>query len=143
MSKERGGPGIRQQTLVYPMTEARLATGSCERNKDEIILTLRDAKAFMDYYFGPDADRRDFRASPLLAPDHAGLPPAFIVAAGHDPLHDDAIMYAEKLHAAEVPVTLRDYPRMCHGFFTFPHMGIDAKPALAEIVVDLRERLPA
>ncbi len=69
-------------------------------------------------------DRSDWvspEASPLLAADHGGLPPALVVTAGFDPLRDEGAAYAEALRGAGVPVTYRCYDDQVHGFIS---MGI-------------------
>ncbi len=132
-AKERGGPQIRHQALLYPVTDVTISTGSYEVNREAIILSAADGEAFLRYYLDTDSDPADWRISPLQAHDHAGLPPAIVVVAGHDPLHDQGVLYAQKLAAAGVPVLLKDYPAMPHGFANFPHLARDARPAFGEI----------
>jgi acetyl esterase len=97
--------------------------------------------AFRKLYLGPDGDRSDPRASPLLASSHAGLPPALIQVGEHDPLHDDGIRYAAALKAADVPVRLTDYVGMPHGFMNFPGLCRSAPQAMAEIIAEQRAAL--
>jgi acetyl esterase len=73
---------------------------------------------FYSHYMPPDADPADERLSPIAAKDVSGLPPAYILTAGFDPLRDEAIAYAAKLKAQGVTVTHVDYPTMIHGFLT-------------------------
>jgi acetyl esterase len=79
--------------------------------------------------------------SPLLAESLADLPPAIIEVAGHDPLHDDGVRYAEALQAAGVAVELRDYPAMPHGFLNFPRFARDARPGIEAVVASQRAAL--
>jgi acetyl esterase len=138
---ERGGPAIGHQALVYPLTDARMAAASFQRNANAAVLTTAEAQTYNDFYLGPDGDPTDWRVSPLLAADHSGLPPALIQIAGHDPLHDDGVLYAAALRDAGVTVTLTDYPSMPHGFLNFPYFCRDAKRAMAQIVQDQRRVL--
>ena len=72
---------------------------------------------FRGLYISDPADWLDVRASPLLADDLSGLPPAVVVTAGFDPLRDEGDAYAAALSAAGVPVITRCYDDMVHGFF--------------------------
>ncbi len=141
LAKERGGLKIRHQALLYPATDVSTSTASYQKNKDAIILTAADGDAFLRHYVETDTDLTDWRISPLCAADHSGLPPAIVVVAGHDPLHDQGVLYAEKLTAAGVPVCLNEYPAMPHGFLSFPHLARDAKAALNVIAQAQRAAL--
>ena len=133
LSKDRRGPQICHQALLYPVTDGRMSTGSYQTCKDGVILSAADMEAFYRYYLEPGMDPLDWRISPLHAADHSGLPPALIVVAGRDPLHDEGVLYAEKLAKAGVPVILKDYPQMPHGFASAPSLSRDTKPAFAAI----------
>ncbi len=141
VARERGGPVISHQALFYPVTDGSMSSASYRDNRDAIILTAADMAAFYGHYLGPDDDPLDWRVSPLHAPDLAGLPPAIIITAAHDPLHEEGVAYARKLEQAGVPVTLIDYPAMPHGFATFPRFSRDAKPAAAAVVASQRAAL--
>jgi acetyl esterase len=137
MARDAHGPVIRHQALLYPVTglddsESRRA------NADAFILTSADMKRFGELYGG---DRSDWRVSPIRAASFAGLPPAFIVVAGHDPLHDDGVAYADALRAAGVEARLVDYPAMPHGFLNFPRFARDARPAIAAVIDAQRAEL--
>lgn len=134
LSKERGGPPICQQALIYPATDGSMSSESCQVFKDGAVLSAADMQAFFRYYLEPGVDRLDWRISPLYAADHTGLPPALIIVAGRDPLHDEGVLYAEKLARAGVPVILKDYPEMPHGFASSPLLCRDARPAFLEII---------
>jgi len=91
--------------------------------------------AFRQHYLG-DADPGDSRASPLLASDHSGLPPALIQVGEHDPLREDGVRYAAALRAAGVPVRLTEYVGMPHGYLNFPGLCRLADQALSEICAE-------
>jgi acetyl esterase len=134
LARERGGPAIGHQALLYPVTDGSQSSDSYRANAEAIILTAADMRAFYGHYLGPDDDPLSWRVSPLHAPDLSGLPPAVVVTAGHDPLHNEGVAYARRLEQAGVPVTLHDYPAMPHGFLSFPRFSRDAGPAMAAVV---------
>jgi acetyl esterase len=88
---------------------------------------------FWDHYLPDAAARDDPRASPLRATDLSGLPPALVMVAEYDPLRDEALAYAERLAAADVPVTVRLYDDVMHGFFTMATFLERADEAVAEL----------
>lgn len=133
MAKERGGPLIRHQALIYPPTDATMSGESFQTNKVAPILRTVDAEAVYRHYLEPGVDRMDWRLSPLHAPDHVGLPPATIIIGAHDPLRDDGVMYADKLKKSGVQVELKEYLAMPHAFINFPHLARDAKAAMSEV----------
>jgi acetyl esterase len=134
MARDRKGPVIRHQALLYPATGAG-DTESRRANADAFILTAADMQKFGELYGGDDSD---WRVSPLRAESLLGLPPALIEVAGHDPLHDDGMLYAEALKKAGVEVELIDYPTMPHGFLNFPRFAKEAKPGIAAVVASQR-----
>ncbi|MCC6792115.1 MAG: alpha/beta hydrolase [Thermomicrobiales bacterium] len=118
LAKERGGPAIRYQALLYPVTNAAFDTGSYEAFADGPWLTRRAMQWFWDAY-APDADRRlEPTASPLLAsPDRLrGLPPALVITDEVDVLRDEGEAYGRKLRAAGVDVTAVRYEGVIHDF---------------------------
>jgi acetyl esterase len=145
-AREREGPAIAHQALLFPstdMTEAGSATASARANPNAPFLSGAEMTVYRTLYLGPDGDRANPMASPMLAKSHAGLPPALIVVAEHDPLRDDGVRYADALRAAGVPVKLTEYPGMPHGFLNFPGLCRGARPALAELIAEQRTALAA
>ncbi len=136
-----GGPRLAYQLLVYPVTDLRGQYRSYEENGEGYLLSTRDMRWFEGHYLGSEGDRDDPRVSPLLAPTHAGLPPALIVTAEYDPLRDQGEAYGEKLRAAGVPAEVRRYEGMIHAFLGLPVDG--ARVALQEIAGRLRSALAA
>jgi len=141
MARDRSGPPLAFQGLIYPSTDLTATGGSMDANAHAPILTRRDAIAFRDRYAPDPADHRHPYASPLLAPDHRGLPTALIQVAEHDPLRDDGLRYADALRAAGVEVRLTTYVGMPHGFLAFPRIFRSAPQALEELCAELRLRL--
>jgi acetyl esterase/lipase len=125
IARERGGPPLRFQLLVYPITDlASLDTLSYLANADGFYLSRRSMEYFRDQYVPDAASRTDPSVSPLRAADLRGLPPAFVVTAEFDPLRDEGDAYARRLQDAGVAVTHRRYDGMIHGFFSM-HTHLD------------------
>jgi acetyl esterase/lipase len=140
MARDRSGPAIAHQGLLYPATDLTMASASIEENASAPVLTKADMLAFRAHYLG-DADPRQPYASPLLADDLSGLPPALVQVAEHDPLRDDGLRYARALRAAGVPVRVTEYTGMPHGYLSFPRLCRSAPQALAELVAEQRAAL--
>jgi acetyl esterase len=88
---------------------------------------------FYQSYLNGAADIHDWRASPARASTLIGLPPAYVLTAGADPLRDEGREYAERLKQAGVPVTYRHFPGQFHGFFTMGKLLQQANVAASEI----------
>jgi acetyl esterase len=116
LARPKTEPLIDFQLLIYPSTSFRHDSPSVMTFGSGYVLNQATIEWSVSHYIPKDADRGDIRLSPIAAPDLKGLPPAYIVTAGFDPLHDEGAAYADKLKAAGVPVTHVDYPTMVHGF---------------------------
>ncbi len=132
LARERGGPAISHQALIYPATDMTVQRPGIRMP----FLSSEEMAAYRRMYLGPDGDPASPWASPLLASDHSKLPPALIQVAEHDPLRDDGMRYAAALRAAGVPVRLTEYVGMPHGFMNFPGLCRSAPQALAEICAE-------
>jgi len=131
-ARDAGGPPLVFQLLWYPVAVGDLSAPSFVENADAPILNADVVTAFLTWYL-PGLDMSDATALPTdLAPANAatlaGLAPAFIGTAEHDPLRDDGGRYAELLAAAGVPVQLSNEPTMVHGYVSLAM----ASPAAAE-----------
>jgi acetyl esterase len=135
--KTRGAPQICFQLLIYPATDQNMESDSLERNGRDYLLTRPLMERFRANYLPRPADYADWRASPALAKSHAGLPPAFVLTAGFDPLLDEGRRYAELLARAGVEVAYRDYPDMIHGFILMSGVLDSAREAVAECCAQL------
>ncbi len=134
------------QLLIYPATDQRCNTDSHRRNGEGYLLTREGIEFFRGCYLPDKKHWADWRASPLLAASHAGLPPAFVITAGYDPLRDEGREYAERLAKAGVEVAYREYSDMVHGFLLFGGVLDTANTAVADCCAALRgafEKVPA
>jgi acetyl esterase len=132
LARDRGGPKISHQALLYPPTDM---TRAPQKAVKALIIPEADMLAYRRLYLG-DADPADPRVSPLLAADHSGLPPALIQVGEHDPLREDGVRYAAALRSAGVPVRFTEYVGMPHGYLNFPGLCRAAPQAMAEICTE-------
>jgi acetyl esterase/lipase len=132
LARDRGGPAISHQVLLYPATDMTSIKPAAANTP---FISGPEMLAFRRHYLG-DAGPGDIRASPLLAADHSGLPPALIQVGEHDPLREDGVRYAAALRAAGVPVRLTEYVGMPHGYLNFPGLCRCAPQALSEVCAE-------
>jgi acetyl esterase len=118
LARDAGGPAVCFQLLVYPVTDMHAETGSRARyGEPGYFLRAPLMHWFHEQYLSRPEDAHDPRASPLLAPDLRGMPPAHVVLGGCDPLRDEGLAYATRLAEHDVPVEVRTYDGVFHGFF--------------------------
>jgi len=143
LARDAGGPAIALQLLVYPPAAGGHEGDfpSRERHAAGPTLTRRTMDFFSRHYFGPAAKAPDWRGAPLLAPSLAGLPPALLVLAAHDPLRDEAMAYGQALGAAGNAVTLVEYHGLAHGFISMAGAVPAARLALGQMAAALRQAL--
>jgi acetyl esterase len=135
--KQDGEPMPAFQMLIYPATDARRQTESHRLFADGYFLTQELIEWFWKAYAPAGADLTDLRLSPLLAKDVAGLPTAFVLTAGFDPLRDEGRAYADRLIDAGVKTTYVNYPGTIHGFFSltrFLKQGLKANDEAAAVL---------
>ena len=137
-ARDGNGPAISGQLLIYPATDFAMAHPSHSEPETSILLTHSVIRWFRDHYLRGAADVHDWRASPARAGTLAGLPPAYVLTAGADPLRDEGDEYASRLTQAGVAVTHRTFPGQFHGFFTMGKLLQQANVAAGEIGVWLR-----
>ena len=135
LARDRGGPAISHQALIYPATDLT-PHHRAGADPNAPFLSAGEMDVYRRLYLGPDGDTSDPMASPLLAEDHSNLPPALIQVGEHDPLREDGRRYAAALRAAGVPVRLTDYVGMPHGFINFPGLSRMAPQALSELYTE-------
>lgn len=141
MARDRGGPALAFQLLVYPCLDPDLATPSHREHAEGFFLTRSGMRWYWDQYLGSPEDARHPYAAPSRAPDHSGLPPAPVITAQHDPLRDEGEAYAARLAEAGVAATARRYDGMFHGFFSFGAVLDAARAANDEAIAALRAAL--
>ncbi len=141
MARDRGGPRLAFQLLVYPITNDDFDTPSYRENAEGYFLTREAMAWYWDQYAPNPRDRRNVYASPLRAPDLSGLPPALVITAEYDPLRDEAEAYAARLAEAGVATRRSRYPGMIHGFLRRAALLDQGKTALEECAAALRAAL--
>jgi acetyl esterase len=123
MARDRGGPDLAAQLLLYPVISADFDTDSYRLFGRGFYNPRPALQWYWDQYVPQVGDRQNPYASPLHG-NLRGLPPAVVILAGHDPLRDEGIAYADALEAAGVPVTRRPFEGGIHGFMTMPMLDI-------------------
>ena len=141
LARDAGGPALRAQVLIYPGVEMYDRWPSEDRNADAPVLTSANMRAFVRLYLGEQHGTEDFRASPVRAASHAGLPKTFILTAEADPLLDNGARYRDTLVADGVPVRYVEYDGAIHGFLSLPGVVPVAGRALDDVVDFLRDVL--
>jgi acetyl esterase/lipase len=143
MARDRGGPAIALQLLVYPVTDDRLESPSMREFTASPLWTRGSSEQMWRHYLGAEHGHAPAYAAPARADDLSGLPPAYVMVAELDPLRDEAIEYAGRLLAAGVPVELHCYPGAFHGFDIVAPRSELGRRALAEQVGALERAFTA
>lgn len=141
MSRDRGGPQISFQALIYPITDCDFERPSYHANGEGYFLTRREMLWFWNHYVSSPEQMREPYASPLLAGSLRNLPPAFILTAEYDPLRDEGEAYANALRAAGIDVTLHRYEGMIHAFMKRVQQFDAAFAAIEEVAEMLRKNI--
>jgi acetyl esterase/lipase len=145
LARDDAGVDIAFQLLWYPTVLWDNTLPSFIENAQAPILDLRAVEAFSAWYAGAldvtDPDAIPTTLAPGRATDFTGLPPAYIAVAGHDPLRDDGIGYAELLGAAGVAVQYSNEPTMVHGYVSLALASPVATEATDRGIAALRAAL--
>jgi acetyl esterase len=132
LMRDAGSRAINGQILIYPVTCADMNFPTFTQFADGPTVGADAMRWFWHHYVADTSKRRDFRAAPLYASNHSGLPPALVITAEYDPLRDEGEAYATALERARVPVQLHRYPSVPHGFFTMTGLIDEAALAIGE-----------
>ncbi|MFV8052335.1 alpha/beta hydrolase [Mycobacterium sp. 48b] len=116
-ARDRQGPRIDYQALIYPVTDCDFDRPSYVAPENQLMVSRDTMIWFWAHYLPDRAARAHPDASPLRAPSLAGLPPALVYVAEYDPLHDEGVAYATALADAGVRVTLEEAAGQLHGYF--------------------------
>ena len=133
MARDGDVPPVIGQMLIYPVTDQHQASDSYRRCATDFGLTAEGMRWFRDHYVQDDADRSNWRASPMQVPSLQGVAPAFVVLAGYDVLFDEGLAYAQRLEA-EASASTRIWPGQIHGFVSMGRAIPEAREALDAIV---------
>ena len=124
MARDRGGPALAAQLLLYPVLAADFDTESYQLFGHGYYNPKPAMQWYWDQYVPIRGRPRPSRTPRRCNADLHGLPPAVLVVAGHDPLRDEALAYADALLAAGVPVVRAQFDGAIHGFMTMPTLEI-------------------
>jgi acetyl esterase len=139
--RDKGGPKIAFQLLIYPATDRNVGRDSHREFASGFGLTRSNMQWFWDCYLTTTADRANPEVSPLRAKSLQGLPPAYVLTAHSDVLRDEGEEFAKQLHAAGVPVQCVRYRAMNHGFIRMGGVYPQADHALSDLAEALRTGL--
>ncbi|WP_228395930.1 alpha/beta hydrolase [Streptomyces sp. RB17] len=121
-ARDKAGPWIDHQVLIYPVTDCAMDTESYRAPENQLLLDRDSMSWFWGHYLPDETARTSPDASPLRAASLAGLPPALVYVAEYDPLHDEGVAYAHALRASGVPVTLSEAEGQMHAFFQMANL---------------------
>jgi acetyl esterase len=144
MARERGGPALKFQLLIYPVTDFTEHVTQSERDYGQgHFLDTELMDWFADQYFANEADRHLPYGSPSKASDLRGLPAAMVITGECDPLRDQGEAYADKLRHAGVAVQLKRYDGMIHPFLSLAGIVDAGRDAIKDSAVAVRHALTA
>lgn len=140
MARDQNKPALSYQVLIYPVTDYHTpGTPSYFELGKGYNLTREEMIWFWRSYLANEQDAQNPYAVPMHAQSLRGLPPAFIITAEYDPLRDEGEAYAAHLRESGVPVILKRYPGMLHGFVNMSGILDQGKQAIEDIAVALRQ----
>ena len=138
MARDRFGPQIQAQILIYPVTDFNFETGSYKKLGDDYGLSETVMRACWQQYLNDDSEGAQAYASPLRAADLSALPRSLTITAEYDPLRDEGEAYAAALSAAGTQSTCTRYDGVIHGFVSAFAAVPEGNQALDQIASELR-----
>lgn len=139
MARDNGSPSLKHQLLIYPVTDlSSFDTRSYREHGEGYILTRDSMEFYRGHYIRSEEDALNPYASPLLAQDLSGLPPALVITAEFDVLTDESKAFANRLRQAGVPVTYSCYEGMIHPFLSLAGVVDRARDGISEAATALR-----
>jgi acetyl esterase len=139
--KKKGGVTVAFQLLMFPSTDLAGHFASMEKFAVGYFMDKRTIEWNIEQVLPKGADPTSARISPLRAKDFSGLPPAYVMLGGYDPLHDEGLAYADKLKQAGVKVTVADYGDMVHCFIYLQTVLPQAHEAVSAAAKAVRDAL--
>jgi acetyl esterase len=136
MAKQKKGPPIAAQVLIYPITD--MTSDLSKYSKDPFGPSKEAMDWFGMHYVKEDSEYRDPLVSPVFG-DLSGLPEAIVVTAELDPLRDQGLRYANKLEQAGVKTLLMDYPATVHGFMDLPSFFPEGQEAIEKVANEIKK----
>jgi acetyl esterase len=137
-ARDRGGPALKLQVLIYPGTDMGLERPSHFEHADQLPLRRPTMQWFVNHYLRSDSDKADWRASPLRAGSLRSLPPALVVTAAFDPLRDEGEAYAKALAGAGVAVRYECFAGQIHGFLNMGRIVTDSDRLIRLVAAALK-----
>jgi acetyl esterase len=141
IARDRGGPKVAFQLLIYPATDYHCDRPSMRDYAHDHLLTRPAMDYFWNHYLNGPEDGRHPHVSPIYAESLAGLPPAMVITAECDPIRDQGEAYAERLRESGVPVVVKRYEGAIHAFFNLGGVVDAGKEALQDSARALRAAL--
>ena len=132
-ARDAGSFHVALQALIYPCIEPTYATGSYESFAAGPGLTRTDMQWYWRQFVGDDHSVNDYRIAPSRATSHAGLPPAYVITAGRDPLRDDGVNYVNTLRGAGIDAQHDDFDSLPHGFLRMAKYSAATNAAIARV----------
>ena len=141
LARDAADLAIAFQLLIYPITDARCGAQSHTTNGQGYMLTNDTMDYFLGHYLTDESEKLDLKVSPLLSADLSKLPPAFVLTAGYDPLHDEGLQYAQRLSESGNVATYVCFSRQIHGFIPMGRAIDEAGAAVSMCASELRRQL--